>query len=87
MKAKTKDLRLIEWANDNYPPIDLNKDAGDVIHLIKEVKRLRAENTALELSESIHKGLWEDSENRFSKAKWMIVYLIAGIIGFIISYL
>ncbi len=36
-----KDLKLIEWANDGYPPIDLNKQSGAVFHLIDEIKRLR----------------------------------------------
>jgi hypothetical protein len=34
-------LRLIRWANDGYPPINLSEEFSAVIDLIKEVRRLR----------------------------------------------
>lgn len=34
--------RLIKWANDGYPPIDLNNELGAVIELIKAFKELES---------------------------------------------
>ena len=36
-------LRLIRWANDGYPPNDLNDSWEDIVDLIKEIRRLREE--------------------------------------------
>ena len=42
IKDKPKEeLRLIRWANDGYPPIDLHNEFNAVLDLIQEVKRLR----------------------------------------------
>jgi len=40
--AKPKEeLRLIRWAQDGYPPIDLRNEFQAVLDLIKEVCKLR----------------------------------------------
>lgn len=42
MKKKKRDpLRLINWANDGFPPIDLASSVKDVVDLIQEVEKLR----------------------------------------------
>lgn len=42
-----KELLLIKWSNDHYPPIDLNKKVSAVVDLITEVKELRKINEKL----------------------------------------
>jgi hypothetical protein len=42
-----KELRLIRWANDGFPPIDLNNETNAVLHLIKDYKKIKAENDKL----------------------------------------
>jgi hypothetical protein len=43
-KIKEKDtLRLMRWADDNFPPIDLSNELPAVLELIKEVRKLRKE--------------------------------------------
>ena len=41
------DNKLVKWANDNYPPIDLNIQYKSVIELLKENQALRESNTRL----------------------------------------
>ena len=43
MKAKktTEKLRLMRWANDGYPPIDLQNEFQAVLDLLDEIKKLR----------------------------------------------
>ena len=36
-------LKVIRWANDNYPPIDFNKNLRGILDLIREVRQLREE--------------------------------------------
>jgi hypothetical protein len=43
-KIKLKDhLRLMRWADDNFPPIDLSKELPAVLELIREIRTLRME--------------------------------------------
>lgn len=42
MKTPEK-LRLIRWVDDNCPPINLSYEVSHVLHLVKEVKKLRRE--------------------------------------------
>jgi len=37
-----KELKLIRWYDDGFPPIDLNENVMAVTELVREVKRLRA---------------------------------------------
>ena len=55
-----KDLRLMRWDADGFPPINLSESMKDVLELINEVKKLRKERTELiETIESVisYKGL------------------------------
>jgi hypothetical protein len=57
-KKKTKKeepLRLIRWADDGFPPIDLSKEAKSVLELIKEVRELREENKRLRRSNNYYR--------------------------------
>lgn len=48
MQTETKDTpRLVKWANDNYPPIDLIKEYKLVRELIDSYKELKEENEIL----------------------------------------
>ncbi len=40
-KKQLKELKLILWVTDGYPPIDLNENFKEVINLISEIKKLR----------------------------------------------
>lgn len=40
-KKTTEKLRLMRWANDGYPPIDLNNEFEAVLELLDEIKKLR----------------------------------------------
>lgn len=42
-----KPLRLIKWANDKYPPINMDKEWGSVIELINGYEKLLKENEQL----------------------------------------
>lgn len=39
---RANELKLINWHNDNYPPIDLNENHQHVRALIQEILRLRS---------------------------------------------
>lgn len=39
-----KELKLIRWVNDGYPPINLNDQVSHVTELVAEIKRLREVN-------------------------------------------
>lgn len=38
----TENLRLIRWANEGFPPIDLSGEADSILALIREYKSLKA---------------------------------------------
>lgn len=40
----TENLKLIQWADSGFPPIDLSEQSKHVVALIKEVKHLRNMN-------------------------------------------
>lgn len=40
--------KLIRWANDRFPPIDLNNEIKPLIELIGKVKELEERNKVLE---------------------------------------
>lgn len=40
-KREKESLRLVRWADDNYPPIDLSNELPAILELIKEIRLLR----------------------------------------------
>lgn len=46
-----QELKLIRWAKDGFPPIDLNANISSVTELIREVERLRKESSRLQEDE------------------------------------
>ena len=52
---ENKDLLLMRWEKDGFPPIDLNASVNYVRYLINEIKKLRKQN--IEQLEALEKAL------------------------------
>lgn len=63
MKQRTTEkLKLVQWVNDGYPPIDLNQQITHVNRLVNAYEKLREDNIIL--AEAIEK-LMERSLNLY----------------------
>ena len=56
------DLKLIQWAKDKYPPIDLNSHHNDVYKLINAYNELQADNERLR--EAL-RNLFDDTKGHY----------------------
>jgi len=54
-KPSTEKLKLMRWAEANYPPVDLNKQVTHVNELIQEVRKLRKEKQLLQRAIELQK--------------------------------
>lgn len=58
------DLKLIQWAKDKYPPIDLNSHHNDVYKLINSYNELQADN------ERLRKALQKIDSATYAHKEW-----------------
>ena len=59
-KGEQKELRLIRWANDGFPPIDFSNEAPAILELIRGYQAIK--NAAQGVIDSWQKGTQGDIE-------------------------